>query len=396
MSTNMTKPIVIIIGTRPEGIKMIPVYFALRDAGLPVLLCSTSQHNELLSEVFSLFGVTPDIELRIMRPGQDLFYITSEVLLQVKTILKKYEPSIVLVHGDTTTTMAASLAAFYSDIPIAHVEAGLRTSTIRNPFPEEMNRRFVGMITRFHFAPTPLAVGNLLGEGIDRSYVYCTGNTVVDALRIMKQKIEGNELPVNQKIKGAVELAVAGGKQIVLLTAHRRESFDGGIERILSAMKQCATERDDILFFYPYHPNPNVLCAIESAGIKEIDSILMMPAISYADMIYLLLHADWVATDSGGISEEAVSLGKQVLYLRDETERAEGIWAGYARLVGTETTTILAGMRSCIEKKKSIQTESHVYGDGYAAQKIAHIIQSVLAAKHPYSEIQSKNNRASL
>ena len=380
----MEKPIVLIIGTRPEGIKMVPVYFALKRAQLPVVICSTTQHNELLSEVFDLFDITPDFELDIMRPGQDLFHVTNLVLERVKKVFREVHPLLVMVQGDPTSTMAAALAAFYMHIPVAHVEAGLRTPSIEYPFPEELNRRVVSLIAKLHFAPTAQAVGNLLAERIDRSYVFYTGNTVVDTLRIMKNKIERDEVFISENIRAVVQKCKKNNQQLVLLTAHRRESFAGGIKNILTAVKECVQKRSDLCFFYPYHPNPQVLKAIEEVNVKNCDSIILSKPISYKDLVYVLLHADWVATDSGGICEEAVSLQKQVLILRNETERMEGVWSGFAHLVGTETSNIIKHMLEIANMVKKEVTPTQlifgdaIFGDGYAAEKIVTAVQSWL------------------
>jgi UDP-N-acetylglucosamine 2-epimerase (non-hydrolysing) len=387
----MHKPVVLIIGTRPEGIKMIPVYFALQEMRVPVLICSTAQHNELLNEVYNLFGITPDFNLNIMQPGQDLFHITTEVLSKTKKIFTSIDPALVVVQGDTTSSMAAALAAFYLHIPVGHVEAGLRTADINYPFPEEFNRRTISLISKFHFAPTANAVGNLLGEGISRDAIFCTGNTVVDALRIIRHYIKSHKVTIRSDIEELIVSAQRNGKQIVLLTTHRRESFNGGIENILHAMKLCAQRRPDIMFIYPYHPNPNIVQAITSVAIKQVENIHVIDPLSYKDLVYVLLHSDWVASDSGGICEEAVSLGKPVLILRKETERMEGVWAGCAYLVGTDLENILQYMLRLADTTRT-QSESHVFGDGFAAEKIVRIItnacnQSLLSSD--YSSGQS-------
>lgn len=376
----MEKPIVLIVGTRPEGIKMVPVYFALKRAQLPVVICSTTQHNELLSEVFDLFAITPDFELGIMHPGQDLFHVTHLVLERVKKVFLEVNPSLVMVQGDTTSTMAAALAAFYIHIPVAHIEAGLRTPSIKYPFPEELNRRITSLIATLHFAPTAQAVGNLLAERIERSQVFYTGNTVVDTLRIMKNKIEQDESFISESVRTIVQSCKKNGKQLVLLTAHRRESFAGGIKNILTAAKECAQKRSDLCFFYPHHPNPQVVKAIKEVNLKNNDSIILSNPISYKDLVYVLLHADWVATDSGGICEEAVSLQKQVLILRNETERMEGVWGGFAHLVGTETSNIIKHMLKIASMVNKEPTATQpIFGDGYAAEKIVTVVQSWLS-----------------
>jgi UDP-N-acetylglucosamine 2-epimerase (non-hydrolysing) len=372
----MTNPIVLIVGTRPEGIKMIPLYFAFKRLQIPIVLCSTDQHSDLLQEVYDLFGVVPDYQLDIMKPNQDLFYITEITLQKLKIFFNKVNPSLVLVQGDTTSSMSAALAAFYLNIPIGHVEAGLRTDDIKSPYPEEMNRRFISMVADYHFAPTALNVGNLLAEGINREKIFCTGNTVVDALRIIKEQILNQEITINEKIVSAVQQCKLENKKIVLLTVHRRESFNGGIVRILTAIKEFALANPDIFFFYPFHPNPNVLEAIDKVGIAKVPSLYLSRPVQYKELVYLLLHSDWVATDSGGIQEEAVSLGKQVLVLRDKTERIEGLWTELATLVGTNHDAIIKIMSQCLHQSNLQTKGSSIYGSGYAADMIAKIIHN--------------------
>jgi UDP-N-acetylglucosamine 2-epimerase (non-hydrolysing) len=363
-------PILLIIGTRPEGIKMMPLYFELKKSSIPVMICATNQHTDLLQEVFGIFQVKPDIELSIMKPGQDLFHITSATLEKIKPILEQVRPSWVVAMGDTTTAMAASLAAFYSHIPVAHVEAGLRTSTIYAPYPEELNRRVISTITSLHFAPTSLAVGNLLSERIDRQAIIHTGNTVVDALLTLKEKINNQEIEIDENLKKRVEQKNIRYRQLVLVTAHRRESFKGGIANILRAIKTATLKHKDVLFLYPYHPNPNVLKAIEQEEIAQIENIYLCRPLSYTNLVYLLLNVDWVATDSGGITEEAVSLGKKTLILREETERMEAVWSGYAIMVGTNYEKILKAIEHMISREHNLSNMQTIYGDGHAAQKM--------------------------
>lgn len=371
-------PIVLIVGTRPEGIKMMPLYFACKKAGLPTVLCSTAQHSDLLQEVYDLFGVTPDYQLDIMKPNQDLFHVTQEVLARTKEVFVKEKPALVIVQGDTTSSMAAALSAFYLGIPVAHVEAGLRTDDIHNPFPEEMNRRFIGSISNYHFAPTATSVANLLAEGIARNSIFCTGNTVVDALRIIKEKIDTGVVHIDPALQMQMEQCKSAGQNIALLTVHRRESFNGGVHRILAAVKDFALAHPDVFFFYPYHPNPNVVQALEETGLHAVKNIFLTKPMSYKELVYTLVNADWIATDSGGIQEEATSLGKKVLVLREKTERLEGVWAGYATLVGTDTVQITQGMNALVANKLVCKTNavSTIYGDGYAADMIVQIIKN--------------------
>lgn len=392
----MSSSILLVVGTRPEGIKMIPLYHALKKAHLPVLLCSTNQHHELLQEVFTIFDVRPDIEFSIMKPGQDLFHITTATLENIKSVLIKHSPSWVVVQGDTTTAMAAALSAFYLRIPVAHLEAGLRTNSIQFPFPEEFNRRTISTLASIHFAPTALAASNLLAEQIDRSSVMVTGNTVVDALYLMREKFKKNELIVEQRLKELVAQKKVKFEQLVLVTAHRRESFSGGIVNIASAVKKMAGERRDILFFYPYHPNPAVLRALEQVDLTQSENIVLCKPLSYANLVYLLLEVDWVATDSGGICEEAVSLGKPVLILRNETERMEAVLNGNAKLVGIDYDQVLNHMRVQADAGHTKPTNNTIYGDGTACEKIVNIFQEIFANKKYVSHCTVQQKQASI
>jgi UDP-N-acetylglucosamine 2-epimerase (non-hydrolysing) len=373
------QPILLIIGTRPEGIKMIPLYLELKKASLPVVLVSTGQHTDLLHDVFSSFNVTPDIDLALGKPNQDLSYLTQAVLVACATLYEKIQPALVAVEGDTTTVMAAGLAAFYKNIPILHVEAGLRTDDIRQPYPEEMNRRVLGLIADYHCAPTALAAANLLAEGIAQTKIFCTGNTVVDALRMMQEKIQTQQVEISAAVQARIEQEKALGKKIVLLTAHRRESFNGGITAIFNAVKKIMKQHKDIFFIYPVHPNPNIRRAIDETCLENNENLLMVPAFPYQDLVYVLTNAALVMTDSGGIQEEAVSLGKPTIVLREKTERSEGVWEGLAYLVGTDEEKI----QNVFERILVQGTQHHatnVYGDGYAARRIVNIIKNSLPA----------------
>jgi len=367
-------PVMLVVGTRPEGIKMMPVYFALKKALIPVFLCSTTQHTNLLTEVFDVFGVTPDKELGVMQQGQDLFHVTQQVLQGMKVILERVKPSLVLVHGDTTTTMAAGLSAFYKQIPVGHVEAGLRTGDMHSPYPEEFNRVSLSLIAEYHFAPTTTAAANLIAEGRHRDTVFCTGNTVVDALRIVENKINSGILKIRSDIEQAVAGAQISKQKIVLFTMHRRESFNGGIERMLEALKNFSVKNPDVLFIYPYHPNPTVMQILEKVNLKNVENIFLTEPVGYKDLVYLLLHVDAVATDSGGIQEEAVSLGKPVLILREKSERMEGVREGLAWLIGTSPRLFSQKLYEILIIKESSVRRS-IYGDGYAAEKIVRIIE---------------------
>ncbi|MCK4265298.1 UDP-N-acetylglucosamine 2-epimerase (non-hydrolyzing) [Candidatus Babeliales bacterium] len=372
------KPIIVVIGTRAEAIKLLPVYLALKEAGLFVKLCATFQHSEMLQQVLQIFNIVPDFNLGIMKESQDLFHITESVLKKTKEIYIETKPSLVIVHGDTTTTMASALSAFYLQIPIAHVEAGLRTGDINHPFPEEMNRKVVGQIATYHFTPTALATANMISEGAKRENLFCTGNTIVDSLFWIRKKILNNEVEINSDLQFKVKECRKNNKKMVLLTAHRRESFDGGLLQIFKAMKEFAEQHQDVFIFYPYHPNPNVLRAIRESDIESVKNIYTMPPLDYKNIIYLLMSVDWIATDSGGIQEEAVSLGKKVICLRDITERHEGIWEGFEVLTGTDQKRILRAMEEFYSLKDSVKQGSFVYGDGKACNRILAILKNKL------------------
>jgi len=370
------QPIILIAGTRPEGIKMMPLYFALKKAGIPTVLCATSQHLQLLHDVFEIFGVKPDLDLEIMKPNQDLFYLTQEVLEKTKKVFQHYNPSLVLVQGDTTTTYAAALSAFYLHIPVGHIEAGLRTNDIYHPFPEEMNRRLVSQIATYHFAPTKKAYRNLFKEHLPSPHIYHTGNTVVDALHMIVNKIESGIIQIDESIKNILIQNRKENKKTILLTAHRRESFKNeGIYKILQTIKQYAYTHPETTIVYPHHPNPHVLHAIEKSTIKQQKNIFLLPPLSYPNLIYILLNADWVVTDSGGIQEEAISLGKRVVVLREKTERIEGIESQLAFLAGTDQKKILDALEFCRMNPVISGVHSSIYGDGAAAQTICKIIK---------------------
>lgn len=371
------RPVLLVAGTRPEGIKIASVYFALRKANIPVQLCATSQHDQLLAEVFSIFNMTPDIDLRVMQAGQDLFYLTSELITRMKTVLQQVQPSVVLVQGDTTSAMAAGLAAFYMHIPVGHIEAGLRTGDLQAPYPEEFNRCMLGKISTYHFAPTSQAAAHLMSEGHSQNKVFCVGNTVVDALRLMKEKIEKNQLTISSRVHGF--FAQAANNKTVLFTMHRRESFGKPLHSMLGALKNFACNHPEVRILYPYHPNPQVTAAIEGVDLAGCSNITLLPPIAYQDLVYALLHVTFVVTDSGGIQEEAVSLGKRVIVLREKSERMEGVWHGLAVLMGYDTQRFEAFLEK--ELLQDATTEEHrmvinnVYGDGFAAEKIVRILQ---------------------
>lgn len=376
-------PIVVIIGTRPEAIKMVPVYEALKADNLPVCLCTTGQHTHLVDEILALYGLKPDCELKIMKPGQDLFYITKEVMEGTKKLFEEIKPSLVLVQGDTTSAMSAALAAFYLKIPIGHVEAGLRTWNMQAPFPEEMNRRVISLISSYHFAPTTHSVSNLLKEGIDNSTIFCTGNTVVDALYSIKEKIEKKEIFPDAHLTEIINSHKARGDKIVLLTAHRRESFGDGLKHIFTAIREALLKYPNLFIIYPKHPNPEIQRTIEEVELNTLSNIMITSPLSYENLIYVLDAVDGVATDSGGIQEEAVSLGKPLLILRNETDRPEGLEEDFTELVGTDEEKILRGIKNIMETKVCYPKNSKrsIYSEGDANKKISAIIKNLLFSK---------------
>lgn len=368
-------PIVLIVGTRPEAIKMIPVYYALKDAGLAVRVCATLQHDQLLMELFDLFQIVPDYNLNVMRLGQDLFYLTQAILQKTKELFVRTQPSLVIVQGDTTSAMAASLAAFYLHIPVAHVEAGLRTASISSPFPEEMNRRFIGMLAQYHFAPTATAAAALRAEGVQGSAIFSVGNTVVDALRLACDRFADGRFVARADLMQRVKACNNAGMKIMILTVHRRESFDGGITRVLNTVAAFLRVHPDVFCFYPFHPNPAVIAAVQETEFSLLRNSYVCEPVTYKDMVYLMQSCHWIVTDSGGIQEEAVSLCKPVLVVRENTERPEGVQAGVARLVGTDAQRIAAALQELVTQAYTFDKAfMSIYGDGYAAEKIARII----------------------
>lgn len=374
---SLTKKILIVFGTRPEAIKMAPVVRALIE--LPqweVKVCVTAQHRQMLDQVLSLFGIVPDFDLNLMKPGQDLTDITSYVLLGMRDVFNQWQPDLVFVHGDTTTAMAASLASFYAKIPVAHVEAGLRTNDIYSPWPEEMNRRVVGRLASLHFAPTETARNNLLAEGISSAAIYVTGNTVIDALLNVVKKIDV-DVNINQQFRERFSF-LDEGKRLVLVTGHRRENFGQGFEDICKALREIAN-RSDVEIVYPVHLNPNVQEPVHRI-LGDCNNIHLIEPLDYLPFVYLMNRAYLLLTDSGGIQEEAPSLGKPVLVMRDTTERPEAIDAGTVKLVGTDTFRIIAEVTHLLDSKELYQSMSHAhnpYGDGKAAQRICKIINEV-------------------
>lgn len=363
--------ILITFGTRPEAIKISPVIRALRSsAQFDVKVCVTAQHREMLDQVLSLFELEPDFDLNLMKSGQDLTDITTGVLIGMRGIFLRWKPDQLMVHGDTSTAMAASLAAFYARIPVAHVEAGLRTGNIYSPWPEEINRRVVGRIATTHFAPTEKARQNLLGEGCDDGTIFVTGNTVIDSLLeiVKKFKSDGDLLQRMHERFSFIDFS----KRLILVTGHRRENFGQGFEGICGALKVLAT-RPDIEIVYPVHLNPNVQEPVRRI-IGQSPNIHLIDPLDYLPFVYLMSKAYLIITDSGGIQEEAPSLGKPVLVTRDNTERPEAVEAGTVKLVGTDADRILLEAADLLDNRveySRMAAKINPYGDGMASARIA-------------------------
>ncbi|WP_260483851.1 non-hydrolyzing UDP-N-acetylglucosamine 2-epimerase [Sphingomicrobium flavum] len=368
-----------VFGTRPEAIKMAPVVKALAaDPRFDARICVTAQHREMLDQVLDLFALSPDHDLDLMKPGQDLTDITSNVLLGMRDILTSEQPDMVLVHGDTTTTLAASLAAFYAKIPVGHVEAGLRTGNPQSPWPEEINRKAAATVTSLHFAPTERSERNLLAEGYDKDDILVTGNTVIDALLDVVDRIEGDEaLQAELAAKAPTDPA----RRTILVTGHRRENFGGGFERICAAIARLA-ERDDVGIIYPVHLNPNVKGPVEET-LGGLGNVKLIPPLDYLPFVDLMRRSYLVLTDSGGVQEEAPSLGKPVLVMRDTTERPEAVEAGTVLLVGTDEDAIVTRATRLLDDDDAYRSMSRAhnpYGDGKAAGRIVEKLAEKLGA----------------
>jgi UDP-N-acetylglucosamine 2-epimerase (non-hydrolysing) len=370
-----------IFGTRPEAIKMAPVIKAIEKHpdGLKSLVCVTAQHRQMLDQVLNLFTIKPDYDLDIMRPKQDLFDVTTEVLAGLKSVLNRERPDIVLVHGDTTTTMAAAIASFYGKIKVAHVEAGLRTHNKFAPFPEEMNRRVVTAIADFHFAPTAGARGNLLNEGVPPETVFVTGNTVIDALLYAKGMIDKNATLRSQL--DAQFSFLDRRKKLVLVTGHRRENFGKGFEDICRALVDLAKVLPEVEILYPAHLNPQVQEPVNRIlGGEGLQNIHLIAPVDYLPFVYLISRSYLIITDSGGLQEEAPSLGKPVLVMRETTERPEAVTAGTVKLVGTDREKIAREATILLQSTDAYHAMSQVhnpYGDGKAAERIVEVLLSL-------------------
>ncbi|MBQ8272612.1 MAG: UDP-N-acetylglucosamine 2-epimerase (non-hydrolyzing) [Tidjanibacter sp.] len=377
------KKIMLVFGTRPEAIKMAPLVkeFQKYPEQFKTIVCVTGQHREMLDQVLSLFEIIPDYDLNIMKQGQDLYDVTARVLVGMRDVLKEAQPDVVLVHGDTTTSTASALAAFYQQIPVGHVEAGLRTHNIYSPWPEEMNRLITGRIATYHFSPTPLSKENLLKENVAESAIMVTGNTVIDALYMVVDKIKkdatlSNELANLLKGAGYDTSRLVNGKKLVLITGHRRENFGDGFINMCTAIKDLTQKYPEVDFVYPMHLNPNVRKPIHEVfgeDLSNLGNMFFIEPLEYLSFVYLMEQSTIVLTDSGGIQEEAPGLGKPVLVMRDTTERPEALEAGTVKLVGTNYDRIVCEVSSLLDDSEYYDTMSKAvnpYGDGLACGRI--------------------------
>lgn len=377
------KKIMLVFGTRPEAIKMAPLFHALRKCPdeFDMRVCVTAQHRQMLDQVLSVFDIEPDIDLNLMKPGQDLFDVTTSVLLGMRDVLKSVKPDVLLVHGDTTTTMAASIAGFYSGVAVGHVEAGLRTHNVYAPYPEEFNRQVTSKVTRWHFAPTAFSKQNLLYEKIEESRIAVTGNTVIDALHWVLSRLETDETRgshVSSFLAAQVPFDWRHNRY-VLITGHRRENFGDGFLQICEALRELAIRYPEVQFVYPVHLNPNVQQPVK-AILANVSNVHLIDPIDYEPFVCLLKHCYLVLTDSGGIQEEAPSLGKPVLVMREVTERPEAVQSGTVRLVGANRDRIVANVSELLDNAESYRAMARAnnpYGDGKACERIIDALRNI-------------------
>ena len=388
----MSKRIMLVFGTRPEAIKMAPLVkeFQKYPDRYQTIVCVTGQHREMLDQVLHIFDIHPDYDLNIMKQGQDLYDVTARVLTGMRDVLKEARPDVVLVHGDTTTSTAAALAAFYQQIPVGHVEAGLRTHNIYSPWPEEMNRQITGRIATYHFSPTPLSQQNLLKEGVNREQIVVTGNTVIDALYMVVDKIKQDkeldaELEEVLQRSGYDVNRLSHGKRMVLITGHRRENFGEGFLSMCRAIQALTKKYPDVDFVYPMHLNPNVRKPIHQVfgeDLANLGNMFFIEPLEYLSFVYLMEKSFLVLTDSGGIQEEAPGLGKPVLVMRDTTERPEALDAGTVKLVGTDYDRIVTEVSALLENREYYNRMSKAvnpYGDGKACERIIGTFNEIFA-----------------
>lgn len=377
------KKIMLVFGTRPEAIKMAPLVHRLKAEHeiFDVQVCVTAQHRQMLDQVLKIFDIEPDIDLNVMKPGQDLFDVTANVLQGMKTVFGENRPDAVLVHGDTTTTLATAMAGFYAGVPVGHVEAGLRTHDVYAPFPEEFNRQVASKVTRWHFAPTELSRANLIAERVDEESITVTGNTVIDALHWVLRRIE-TDADRSTLLKQSLNLALPFDWQsdrFVLITGHRRENFGDGFLQICEALRELASKFDGVQFVYPVHLNPNVQKPVHTI-LAGVSNVHLVEPLDYEPFVYLLKHSYVVLTDSGGIQEEAPSLGKPVLVMRDVTERPEAVDAGTVELVGANKERIIAGVSRLLEDEAhylKMSLAHNPYGDGKACDRIVTLLRNI-------------------
>lgn len=380
------KTIMFVFGTRPEAIKMCPLVkeFQKHSESFKTVVCVTGQHREMLDQVLSIFDVTPDYDLNIMKQGQDLYDVTARVLTGMRDVFKECKPDVILVHGDTTTSTAAALAAFYAQIPVGHVEAGLRTHDIYSPWPEEMNRQITGRIAEYNFSPTPLSEKNLLEEKA-HGKVYVTGNTVIDALHMVTKELKDDALLAKEQeeilLQAGYDIArLNNGKKLVLITGHRRENFGDGFIRMVTAMKDLSEKYPDVDFVYPMHLNPNVRKSIHEVFGEDLTrpNFFFIEPLQYLEFVHLMSKASIVLTDSGGIQEEAPGLGKPVLVMRNTTERPEALASGTVHLVGTDYNKIMNEVSTLLDDATAYEKMSKAvnpYGDGRACERIVEILK---------------------
>ena len=382
------KKVMLVFGTRPEAIKMAPLVKKFQEYpnDFETIVCVTGQHREMLDQVLNIFDIKPDYDLNIMKQGQDLYDVTARVLTGMRDVLKESQPDVVLVHGDTTTSTAAALAAFYQQIPVGHVEAGLRTHNIYSPWPEEMNRQITGRIATYHFAPTPLSKQNLLTEAVKEADIHVTGNTVIDALYWVVDKIKNDKALDSELNTLLVEAGydvnrLADGKKLVLITGHRRENFGDGFINMCSAIKSLTEKYPEVDFVYPMHLNPNVRKPIHEVfgeDLKGLGNMFFIEPLEYLSFVYLMEKSTIVLTDSGGIQEEAPGLGKPVLVMRDTTERPEALEAGTVKLVGTNYDKIVNEVSALLDNEAYYNEMSRAvnpYGDGLACERIVNALK---------------------
>lgn len=381
------KKVMLVFGTRPEAIKMAPLVkeFQKNPESFQTIVCVTGQHRQMLDQVLNLFEITPDYDLNIMKQGQDLYDVTSRVLLGMRDVLKEAQPDVVLVHGDTTTSTAAALAAFYQQIPVGHVEAGLRTHNIYSPWPEEMNRQITSRIAAYNFAPTMLSKQNLIKENVNPDTILVTGNTVIDALHQVVRKIK-TDTALDAELEGVLRTSgydvnrLANGKKLVLITGHRRENFGDGFINMCTAIKDLSRRYPEVDFVYPMHLNPNVRKPIHEVfgeDLSNLGNMFFIEPLEYLSFVYLMEKSTIVLTDSGGIQEEAPGLGKPVLVMRDTTERPEALEAGTVKLVGTDYDKIVNEVSALIDDQKVYEKMSmavNPYGDGLACGRILNFL----------------------